>query len=130
MQQLAELALGVDGGVLMTVSLGVSPARSTSTQYGDYAPPPGAYVQRGDIATLTYPIDGRITDDGSHAVPRRSRAVPPLLLALLPVGAAAADRAEAAAGSTASCHVVGGRSRCATVAAGRSARAAATDPIR
>jgi glutathionyl-hydroquinone reductase len=33
--------------------------------YGDYAPPPGAYVQRGDIATLTYPIDDRITDDGS-----------------------------------------------------------------
>jgi len=33
--------------------------------YGDYAPPPGAYVQRGDIATLTYPIDGRVTDDGS-----------------------------------------------------------------
>ena len=31
----------------------------------DYAPPPGAYVQRGDITTLTYPIDGRITDDGS-----------------------------------------------------------------
>jgi putative glutathione S-transferase len=33
--------------------------------YGDYAPPPGAYVQRGDIATLTYPIDDRVTDDGS-----------------------------------------------------------------
>ncbi len=33
--------------------------------YGDYAPPPGAYVQHGDIATLTYPIDDRITDDGS-----------------------------------------------------------------
>ncbi len=37
--------------------------------YGDYAPPPGAYVQRGDIATLTYPIDGRITDDGSSGFP-------------------------------------------------------------
>jgi glutathionyl-hydroquinone reductase len=34
-------------------------------RYGDYAPPAGAYVQRGDIATLVYPIDGRITDDGS-----------------------------------------------------------------
>lgn len=33
--------------------------------YGDYAPPPGAYVRRGDLATLTYPIDGRISDDGS-----------------------------------------------------------------
>jgi putative glutathione S-transferase len=33
--------------------------------YGDYAPPPGAYEQRGDIATLTYPIGGRIADDGS-----------------------------------------------------------------
>jgi putative glutathione S-transferase len=33
--------------------------------YGDYAPPSGAYVQRGDIATLTYPIDDRTTDDGS-----------------------------------------------------------------
>jgi glutathionyl-hydroquinone reductase len=32
--------------------------------YGDYAPPPGAYVQRGDIATLTYPIDDRVSDDG------------------------------------------------------------------
>jgi len=37
--------------------------------YGDYAPPPGAYVQRGDIATLTYPIDDRITDDGSSGFP-------------------------------------------------------------
>ena len=64
--------------------------------YGDYAPPPGAYVQHGDIATLTYPIKDRITDDGSSAVPGRSRPVPPLLLALLPVGAAADDRAEAA----------------------------------
>ena len=35
--------------------------------YGDYAPPPGAYEQRGDIATLVYPIAGRITDDGSSA---------------------------------------------------------------
>ncbi len=34
-------------------------------EHGDYAPPPGAYVQRGDIATLTYPIDDRITDDGT-----------------------------------------------------------------
>ena len=33
--------------------------------YGDYAPPPGAYDQRGDMATLIYPITGRITDDGS-----------------------------------------------------------------
>jgi putative glutathione S-transferase len=37
--------------------------------YGDYAPPPGAYVQRGDIATLTYPIDDRITDDGASGFP-------------------------------------------------------------
>jgi putative glutathione S-transferase len=37
--------------------------------YGDYAPPPGAYVQRGDIATLTYPIDDRITDDGTSGFP-------------------------------------------------------------
>jgi putative glutathione S-transferase len=37
--------------------------------YGDYAPPPGAYVQHGDIATLTYPIDDRITDDGSSGFP-------------------------------------------------------------
>jgi glutathionyl-hydroquinone reductase len=33
--------------------------------YGDYAPPPGAYVRRGDMATLVYPIDGRIADDDS-----------------------------------------------------------------
>jgi putative glutathione S-transferase len=33
--------------------------------YGDYAPPPGAYERRGDIATLVYPVEGRITDDGS-----------------------------------------------------------------
>jgi glutathionyl-hydroquinone reductase len=37
--------------------------------YGDYAPPPGAYEQRGDIATLTYPIDDRVTDDGSSGFP-------------------------------------------------------------
>ena len=35
--------------------------------YGDYAPPPGAYEQRGDIATLTYPIGGRISEDGATA---------------------------------------------------------------
>jgi putative glutathione S-transferase len=40
--------------------------------YGDYAPPSGAYVQRGDIATLTYPIDDRITDDGSSGFPAES----------------------------------------------------------
>jgi len=33
--------------------------------YSDYAPPPGAYEQRGNIATLVYPIDGRVADDGS-----------------------------------------------------------------
>jgi glutathionyl-hydroquinone reductase len=33
--------------------------------YGDYAPPPGAYEQRGDMASLVYPITGRTTDDGS-----------------------------------------------------------------
>jgi putative glutathione S-transferase len=37
--------------------------------YGDYAPPPGAYVQHGDVATLTYPIDDRITDDGTSGFP-------------------------------------------------------------
>jgi putative glutathione S-transferase len=37
--------------------------------HGDYAPPPGAYVQHGDIATLTYPIKDRITDDGSSGFP-------------------------------------------------------------
>ena len=26
--------------------------------YGDYAPPPGAYEQQGNMATLVYPIDG------------------------------------------------------------------------
>jgi putative glutathione S-transferase len=30
--------------------------------YGDYAPPHGAYEHRGDIATLTYPIAGPLTD--------------------------------------------------------------------
>ena len=85
----------VDGGVLMTVSLGGVASPVDFDHYGDYAPPPGAYVQRGDIATLTYPIDGRITDDGSSPFRRRTRALPPLLLALLPVGAAAADRAQA-----------------------------------
>ncbi len=41
--------------------------------YGDYAPPPGAYEQRGDMATLDLP------DRRAHhrrrlvAVPRRSR---------------------------------------------------------
>jgi putative glutathione S-transferase len=49
----------------MTVSLGGVASPVDFDHYGDYAPPPGAYVQRGDIATLTYPIDGRITDDGS-----------------------------------------------------------------
>ena len=33
--------------------------------YGDYAPPSGAYEQRGNMATLVYPIEGRIADDGS-----------------------------------------------------------------
>jgi putative glutathione S-transferase len=33
--------------------------------YGDYAPPPGAYEQHGDMASLVYPITGRTTDDGS-----------------------------------------------------------------
>lgn len=37
--------------------------------YGDYAPPPGAYEQRGNMATLIYPIAGRITDDGSSPFP-------------------------------------------------------------
>ena len=49
----------------MSVSLGGVASPVDFDRYGDYAPPPGAYVQRGDIATLTYPIDGRITDDGS-----------------------------------------------------------------
>jgi putative glutathione S-transferase len=49
----------------MTVSLGRVATPVDFERYGDYAPPPGAYMQRGDIATLTYPIDGRITDDGS-----------------------------------------------------------------
>jgi glutathionyl-hydroquinone reductase len=33
--------------------------------YGDYAPPPEAYEQRGNMATLVYPIEGRVADDGS-----------------------------------------------------------------
>ena len=41
------------------------PARSTSRPTATTRRRPGAYEQRGDIATLTYPIDGRITDDGS-----------------------------------------------------------------
>ena len=42
--------------------------------YGDYAPPPGAYRREGNLTSLIYPIDGRITDDGStdfKAEPRR-----------------------------------------------------------
>jgi putative glutathione S-transferase len=57
----------------MTVTTGnvASPVASPIDfeTYGDYAPPPGAYVQHGDIATLTYPIKGRITDDGSSEFP-------------------------------------------------------------
>ena len=33
--------------------------------YGDYAPPAGAYRRDGDRSTLVYPIDGRISDDGT-----------------------------------------------------------------
>ena len=33
--------------------------------FGDYAPPPNAYRAEGNIATLVYPIDGRLSDDGS-----------------------------------------------------------------
>jgi putative glutathione S-transferase len=33
--------------------------------YGDYAPPPNAYRREGDVAALIYPIDGRISGDGS-----------------------------------------------------------------
>ena len=43
----------------------VSPAPVDFEDYGDYAPPPGAYEQHGNMATLVYPIDGRIADDGS-----------------------------------------------------------------
>lgn len=42
--------------------------------YGDYAPPPGAYERRGELTTLIYPIDDRLSDDGSTefaAVPER-----------------------------------------------------------
>jgi putative glutathione S-transferase len=33
--------------------------------YGDYAPPAGAYRREGNLTSLIYPIDGRISDDGS-----------------------------------------------------------------
>lgn len=33
--------------------------------FGDYAPPPNAYRVEGNIATLVYPIDDRISDDGA-----------------------------------------------------------------
>ena len=33
--------------------------------YGDYAPPAGAYRVEGNVTSLVYPIDGRISDDGS-----------------------------------------------------------------
>jgi putative glutathione S-transferase len=33
--------------------------------YGDYAPPAGAYRRQGNLTSLIYPIDGRISDDGS-----------------------------------------------------------------
>jgi glutathionyl-hydroquinone reductase len=33
--------------------------------YGDYAPPSSAYRRDGNVATLIYPIDGRISGDGS-----------------------------------------------------------------
>jgi hypothetical protein len=35
--------------------------------YGDYAPPAGAYLREGNLTSLIYPIDGRISDDGSTA---------------------------------------------------------------
>jgi glutathionyl-hydroquinone reductase len=35
--------------------------------FGDYAPPPNAYRVEGNITTLVYPMDGRISDDGSTA---------------------------------------------------------------
>jgi putative glutathione S-transferase len=53
----------------MTVTIGNVASPVDFETYGDYAPPPGAYVQHGDIATLTYPIDDRITDDGSSEFP-------------------------------------------------------------
>jgi len=33
--------------------------------YGDYAPPAAAYRREGNLTSLIYPIDGRISDDGS-----------------------------------------------------------------
>ncbi len=33
--------------------------------YGDYAPPAGAYRLEGNLTSLVYPIEGRISDDGS-----------------------------------------------------------------
>jgi putative glutathione S-transferase len=49
----------------MSVSVGAVASPVDFETYGDYAPPPAAYVQRGDIATLTYRIQGRLTDDGT-----------------------------------------------------------------
>src|SRR5207249_322101 len=60
---------GADQGVLMTSMMSGVASPVDFETYGDYAPPPGAYVQRGDIATLTYPIDDRVTDDGSSGFP-------------------------------------------------------------
>ena len=37
--------------------------------YGNYAPPAAAYRREGGIARLVYPIDGRITGDGSAGYP-------------------------------------------------------------
>jgi putative glutathione S-transferase len=37
--------------------------------YGDYAPPPSAYRREGNLATLVYPIGGRIADDASTEFP-------------------------------------------------------------
>ncbi|HXY94734.1 MAG TPA: glutathione S-transferase C-terminal domain-containing protein [Acidimicrobiia bacterium] len=33
--------------------------------YGDYAPPPNAYRREGNLASLVYPIDDRLSDDGA-----------------------------------------------------------------
>jgi len=53
----------------MTLTTGTVADPVDFETHGDYAPPPGAYTQHGDIATLTYPIDDRITDDGSSGFP-------------------------------------------------------------
>ena len=77
--------------------------------YGDYAPPAGAYRREGNLTSLIYPIDGRISDDGSTEFAAEAGRYHLYFSLVLPMGAASAHRAQAARARRRGV-VVGGRS--------------------